>query len=237
MSTFKHVVTSFHGKYIKSIVYGGLDGIVTTFAVVAGASGASLNPGVILILGFANLIGDGISMAFGDYVSSRSENEYKEREKAHAESIFDNDLGQEKQCLINSYVAKGFVEQDAQVMVTLLAGNKDSFIAMTLLERGIGTVNRSPFAKALYTFFSFIIFGFVPLLVYLVAFAFPCVMQYAFVLACALTGFTLFFLGAMKVKVTGKDWFRSGLEMLGIGSFASLAAYAVGHLLAGFAGQ
>jgi vacuolar iron transporter family protein len=60
-------------KYIKSIVYGGLDGIITTFAIVAGVAGASLSANIVLILGFANLIADGISMAAGDYLSTKSE--------------------------------------------------------------------------------------------------------------------------------------------------------------------
>ncbi len=54
-------------RYIKSIVYGGMDGIITTFAIVAGVAGASLASSIVLILGFANLIADGISMATGDY--------------------------------------------------------------------------------------------------------------------------------------------------------------------------
>jgi hypothetical protein len=47
------------GDHIKSVVFGGLDGIITTFSVVAGASGGSLSVGVILILGFSNLFSDG----------------------------------------------------------------------------------------------------------------------------------------------------------------------------------
>jgi len=60
-----------HGQYIKSAVFGGLDGIVTTFAVVAGVAGASLSPGIVLIMGFANLVADGLSMAIGDYLSTK----------------------------------------------------------------------------------------------------------------------------------------------------------------------
>ena len=56
--------------YAKSIVYGGMDGIVTTFAVVAGAVGGNLGIKPILILGFSNLLADGFSMAVGDYLSS-----------------------------------------------------------------------------------------------------------------------------------------------------------------------
>ena len=64
------------GKHIKSLVYGGLDGIITTFAVVSGVAGASLAVRVVIILGSANLLADGISMAVGDYLSTKSENEY-----------------------------------------------------------------------------------------------------------------------------------------------------------------
>lgn len=60
-------------NYAKSIVYGGMDGIVTTFAVVAGAVGGNLGVESILILGFSNLLADGFSMAAGDYLSSTTE--------------------------------------------------------------------------------------------------------------------------------------------------------------------
>ncbi len=68
-------------KYLPEFVYGGTDGAVTTFAVVAGVAGASLSPAIVLILGFANLIGDGISMAASDYLSTKSRNDLRESAK------------------------------------------------------------------------------------------------------------------------------------------------------------
>ena len=62
-------------KYLSEIVYGGIDGSVTTFAVVAGAVGADLGSSVILILGFANLVADGFSMAVGAYLSSKADHD------------------------------------------------------------------------------------------------------------------------------------------------------------------
>lgn len=59
--------------YAKSITYGGLDGIITTFAVVAGANGGNLGLTAIIVLGFSNLLADGFSMAAGDYLSSTTE--------------------------------------------------------------------------------------------------------------------------------------------------------------------
>lgn len=69
------------GKYIKSTIYGGLDGIITTFAVVAGVTGASLQVSIVLILGLANLLADGLSMAIGDYLSTKAEIEYQADER------------------------------------------------------------------------------------------------------------------------------------------------------------
>ena len=68
-------------KYLPEFVYGSIDGSVTTFAVVAGAIGASLSSQVILILGFANLFADGFSMAISNYLSTKSSNELNIRHK------------------------------------------------------------------------------------------------------------------------------------------------------------
>jgi VIT1/CCC1 family predicted Fe2+/Mn2+ transporter len=72
---------SFWGKYLREIVYGGLDGTVTTFAVMAGATGANLPSKVIIILGLANLFADGFSMAMGSYMGERSEQQYYAKAK------------------------------------------------------------------------------------------------------------------------------------------------------------
>ncbi|WP_340100869.1 VIT1/CCC1 transporter family protein [Salinibaculum salinum] len=65
------------GGYIAEVIYGANDGIVTTFAVVAGVAGASLDPAIILILGVANLLADGFSMGMSNYLSQRSELDYQ----------------------------------------------------------------------------------------------------------------------------------------------------------------
>ncbi len=60
------------GRYIGDIILGANDGIITTFAVVAGVAGARLSVGVVIILGFANLLADGISMGASNYLGSCS---------------------------------------------------------------------------------------------------------------------------------------------------------------------
>ncbi|MFW6058677.1 MAG: VIT1/CCC1 transporter family protein [Phycisphaeraceae bacterium] len=73
MSLLRPVKAGFAEHYIRDIVYGANDGIVTTFAVVAGVRGADLSVATILILGFANLAADGLSMAAGNYLGIKSE--------------------------------------------------------------------------------------------------------------------------------------------------------------------
>ncbi len=67
------------GEYIGDLVYGANDGIITTFAVVAGIAGASLSPTIVVILGVANLVADGFSMATSNYLARKSEKEYNEK--------------------------------------------------------------------------------------------------------------------------------------------------------------
>lgn len=64
-------------SYLRDAVFAANDGIITTFAVVAGAAGASFNVRIVIILGFANLLADGFSMASGNYLGTKSEIEYE----------------------------------------------------------------------------------------------------------------------------------------------------------------
>jgi VIT1/CCC1 family predicted Fe2+/Mn2+ transporter len=66
-------LSSIVSKYIAQVVYGGTDGIVTTFAIIGGVYGASLSPVIVLILGISNVLADGFSMAASNYLSKRSE--------------------------------------------------------------------------------------------------------------------------------------------------------------------
>jgi len=157
-------------KYIKDIIFGANDGIVTTFAIVAGSVGAGLSAQVILILGFASLLADGFSMGTGNYLGSRSERE----------------------------VAKVNGEEYSKSVVI----------------------------PAIFTFFSFIIAGSVPL----IPFAFG--VDGGFVLAAWMTGLALFLVGALLGQlVLHRHWFVWGLEMLFVGGAAAGIAYGIGYLV------
>ncbi len=222
------------GEYLKSGVYGGLDGIITTFAVVAGVAGASLSATTVLILGFANLIADGISMAVGDYLSTKAEKEYQKKERERETWENDNFPEGEKKEMVEFYTNKGFTVEDSKKLVTIISKNKEAMVDIMMVEElGILETNESPLRNAIVTFTSFIIFGFVPLIIYVVAWLVPTVEYNSFFVASILTGITLFILGAVKVRLTGKNWVISGFEMLVVGGIAATAAYGVGYLLAG----
>ncbi|OEF99944.1 hypothetical protein BHF71_07035 [Vulcanibacillus modesticaldus] len=224
------------GQFIKSLIYGGLDGIITTFAVVAGVAGASLSFGVVLILGFANLIADGLSMAIGDYLSSKAENEYKQAEREREIWEIEHFPEGEKQEMIELYVSKGLSKEDATAITNIISKNKEAWVDIMMVEElGIIEDNESPVKNAIVTFLSFVIFGFIPLITYVISTFLPGLKDSAFIIASVLTGITLFILGALKVKFTAKNWLSSGIEMLIIGGIAAFAAYGIGYVLSAVA--
>jgi VIT1/CCC1 family predicted Fe2+/Mn2+ transporter len=224
------------GQYIKSVIYGGLDGIITTFAVVAGVAGAALSPGVVLIMGFANLVGDGLSMAIGDYLSTKAEMEFQASEREREAWEVEHFPQGEKQELMELYIQKGMNEADAKTVTDIISKNKEAWVDIMMVEElGILQEKESPIKNALVTFASFIIFGFIPVLTYVLSRFVPNLSINMFALSSVLTGLTLFILGALKTKVTGKNWIVSGLEMLLVGGLAASAAYLIGILLSGVA--
>ena len=228
--------TTAQGKYLKSIIYGGLDGTITTFAAAAGIAGASLSPGIVLIVGLANLLADGLSMSIGDYLSSKSEAEYQAAERAREKWEVENYPEGEKLELEEIYMDRGMSKEDAKAAVEIIAKDKKAWVdTMMIEELGIIPSDESPFANAISTFISFALFGFIPIAGYVLALFIPSLDSIRFQLACVLTGITLFTLGALKTILTGKNWFKSGLEMLLVGGVAASAAYLVGLLLGGLA--
>jgi VIT1/CCC1 family predicted Fe2+/Mn2+ transporter len=224
------------GKYIKSIVYGGMDGIVTTFAVVAGVNGASLSAGVVLILGFANLFADGLSMSIGDYLSTKSEQEYQKAERAREAWEVEHYPEGEKKELVELYGAKGIPASDARQMVETVSRHPKAWVDIMMVEElGILADEESPLKNALTTFVSFGLFGIIPLLATILARSVPFLAANAFPVSAGMVAVTLFALGAVKTKITGRPWLASGLETLVVGGITAAAAWGVGKLLGGLA--
>jgi vacuolar iron transporter family protein len=231
----KHSTES--GAYIGEAVYGALDGIVTTFAVVAGVAGAKLSAGVVLILGFANLIGDGLSMGVGSYLSTKSRRQYEQSERERELWEIENYPEGEIHEIREIYRRKGFEGKDLDRAVEIITSNKQVWLETMMNEElGIISEDSHPFFNGLSTFISFMVVGFIPLLFFVLALAIPSLTPYSFTMSVILTAVTLFVVGSLRVLVTQSRWFRSGVEMLLVGGAAALGSYLVGYFLQGLAG-
>jgi VIT1/CCC1 family predicted Fe2+/Mn2+ transporter len=224
-------------QYLGDTVYGGLDGIITTFAVVSGVAGAALGSHIILILGLANLLADGFSMGTGAYLSTKSEQEYYDREWKREAWEVENFPEGERAELYEVYREQGYTPDEADQLVRIKTREPNRWVrAMMIDELGMLKDERRPMRSALATFVAFVVAGAVPLLVYLAGLITPIQPEIAFPISVVLSGVALFALGAAKVLVTRLNPFRSGFEMLVVGGLAAAVAYAVGALLKGIGG-
>ncbi len=215
-------------NYMREWVYGGIDGIVTTFAIVAGVTGASLSPAIVIILGIANLIGDGFSMAAGAYSSARTDEDIYERLREIENNHIDNNPDGEKEEIRQIYAAKGFQGKDLERVVDVVSQNRNAWIDVMMQEEyGVSQTLKPPYKTGLHTFGAFVLCGAVPLLPY--AFALP----HAFYLALCLSALTFFGIGSVKSRWSVHTWWRQGMETLIIGIAAAGLAFLIGYFLRG----
>ncbi len=217
-------------SYLRDCIYGGIDGAVTTFAVVAGVVGANLSPSVILIIGLSNIIADGFSMAASNYIGTRTEQEQLKKleliERRHIDRFPEGEREEVRQI----FAAKGFEGEDLRRVVELMTSDRDIWVRTMLTEEyGLPQEVRSPWFAAVATFCAFLVCGMVPLMPFIFG------MSGAFEVAAALTALVFFAIGSVKSRWTTASWARSGLETLTLGGLAAALAYIVGILLQGLA--
>ena len=245
MNHHSHSEDEIHGEknffkkfndYLGEFVYGGIDGSVTTFAVVAGSAGANLESSIVLILGFANLIADGFAMSVGSYLSTKSEKENYEKHKALEYWEVDNLPEKEREEIREIYEAKGFEGEMLENIVDTITADKDRWVDVMMKEElEMIEETKSPFAMGGVTFLSFLLFGFIPLLIYVIDYLSP-LEQNLFFIASVLTVFCFAAIGFLKSAVTSTARFRSILETLILGGAAATLAYFIGDFLEGLIG-
>jgi vacuolar iron transporter family protein len=224
------------GTYISDFVFAGLDGTVTTFAVVSGVEGASLSASIVLILGFANLLADGFSMAVGNYMSLKSTHEYVQKAKRIEESHIDKEPEIEKHEIREIFKEKGFKGKQLDEAVDIITSDRRIWIdTMMKDELGIIEEQKLPLKGAVVTFFAFNMIGIIPLLAYLFSHFFGSINSQTFPISIVLTSCALFIVGSIKGKILETNWIISGVGTLFMGGAAAAIAYLVGHLLKGLA--
>ena len=218
-------------SYLRDFIYGGVDGIVTTFAIVSGVTGAQLAPGIILILGGASLVADGFAMAAGDFLATKAEQEeYRHAEaieRRHIELYPSGERDEIREILLN----QGIAEEVLEAAVGQVTANPERWVRMMLRdEYGLPAAVRSPWRAAGSTFSAFLICGLIPLLPFLAGVRRP------FEIAAAVTAVVFLGIGALKSRWSVEPWWLSALSTLAIGGGAAVVAYFAGAWLRGFAG-
>lgn len=211
-------------------MYGGIDGSVTTFAVVSGVAGAELSPKIVIILGVANLLADGFSMAASNFLGTRSEKDEMERfrqiELEHIEKYPEGEKEEVRQILKR----KGFDEELLEEAVKKITSNKERWLQTMLSEEyNLPIAIRSPLIASSSTFVAFLLCGLVPLFPYLLS------SENSFPWAIVLTAFVFFMIGSLKSRWLSKPSWRSGIETLLLGGGAASLSFLVGKWLGSLA--
>ena len=222
----KRLLSGPHVSYLRDWVYGAIDGAVTTFAIVAGAVGGELSTEVVLILGFANVMADGFSMAAGNFTSTKAEIEDFERLHRIEENHLAVDPEGEREEIRQIYALKGIGGEDLARLVRLVTGNRKLWLdTMMFEEYGVALARRSPLNAALATFLAFLAAGLVPLLPFLLG------LPGAPVIATIATAVVFFVIGSLKSHWSPRGWVSCGLETLAIGIVAAVIALLIGAAL------
>lgn len=215
-------------NYLRDWVYGGIDGAITTFAIVAGVIGAGLSSKIIIILGLANLFADGFSMAASNYSGTKAEADELERireiEKKHIALAPEGEREEVRQ-ILHAKGLRGIALSDAVAAIT---SNEETWINTMLVDEYNLSINlRSPVLSGLSTFAAFFICGAIPLMPFLLSLPSPVE------IALVATALSFFVIGAIKSKWALASWWKSGIETLVIGISASALAYAIGYFVEG----
>lgn len=216
-------------KHLRSVVYGGTDGIITIFGIVSGSSGASLGIGVMFIIGLASLCADAISMAVSDYMSQIAEQEM-EKHKAK-EMELDAEKGTDSllrnlEAHLTARSSDKYSTAEISALSKLLI--RDRELSATILKVE-SEADETPFASAITTLVAFLAFGVVPLIASLI---FASIIS-PFVSSSIWTLITLFALGWFKAQWTHQKPLTAGLQMAALGGTSSLIAYVIANILSG----
>jgi len=220
---------------LGDFVLGAVDGTVTTFAIVSGVAGAGLTTGVALVLGIANVLADGFSMAVGNYLKARSDRQllerYRRMEEKHIRLVPDGEREEIRQI----FAAKGFSGTLLEEIVKGIVADRRRWVDTMLSEEwGLALQPASPWRAAIVTFLAFVLAGLIPLGPLLFSEWLGANWTFAISAIATLIAFTG--IGAIRGRVANEPMVPSSLETLVSGGVAAALAYFVGLLLRGFTG-
>lgn len=227
-------------EFLREIVYGGNDGIVTTFAVVAGFAGAGAEGAgavgaiAVLLFGLANIFADGASMGLGAFLATRSAQGIYHSARTREMREIRERPEKERAELFVILGAKGVPEPDIREFAELYRRNPD-LLADFMMQHEIGMPDPTGSSAALdglATFLSFIFFGAIPLIPYFLRDP----DRTTFHLSVLATFLALVLLGLLRWRVTHERVTRCVAETVVVGGVCAVIAYAVGMAVGGWSG-
>jgi VIT1/CCC1 family predicted Fe2+/Mn2+ transporter len=219
---------------VSDAILGGIDGCVTTFAVVSSVVGAGLPASVALIMGFANLFADGFSMAVSSYESIIAEIDHADEIRRIEEEHIDIVPEGEREEIRQIFQKKGFKDDVLDEITNTICQDRSLWLdTMLAEEHGLQKNNLSPYLSSITTFVAFVVVGAMPLLPFLVS---GINIQETFLISTLLAGLMFFSIGAIKGLLFKKSILISGCRTLMTGGMAASLAFFVGYALRNFFG-
>jgi VIT1/CCC1 family predicted Fe2+/Mn2+ transporter len=223
-------------SYLKDMVYGGIDGTITTFAIVAGVVGADLSTGIVVILGLANLIADGFSMAVSNFLGTRAEQQYLHKIRKEEEGEIRLIPEGEREEIRQIYARKGFEGELLEQVVEVITADEQVWVdTMLQQEHGLLLEGPEPGRAAWWTFVAFLLAGIVPVTPFIINLLVDGGISAPFLWSSIATAITFFAIGVFKAKVVSTNKLVAGIETVAVGGMAAVLAYGVGWLLRGVA--
>lgn len=210
---------------MRELIFGLEDSLVSTLGVVIGVAAGTADYRVVMLSGIVLVAVEALSMAAGSFLSSKSHREMLDRTIEEERQEIENDPKGETEELRSMYRARGFTEEETEIVVRRITSNKKLWLEeMIAKELHIGTGElETPKENAVVMLLAYLAGGVIPIAPY--AFL-P--MSAASGAACLVTVIALFGVGYAKGRATSTNAVRSGLEMTLVAGAATLIGYLIG---------
>lgn len=216
------------GGWIGQAIYGANDGLGAVFGIVSGMAGYSGGSDVVLVAGIAGALASSLSMGSGAYLARKSEKEVYQAEIERERKEIEENPEEEREELSLFYQLKGFDKEAADKLVDKLSEQPEQMVKVLASEElGLSeTTFPNPIREAFSAGISTAIGGMIPV----IPFMFTTGLN-AVIISLGISTIAHFVIGVLKTIVTGRGWFKSGLEMTMVGIVTAAVAYGVGTLL------